>query len=49
VIALVATEGGILLSLVQPWPTSFFISSISFAAYLGARLADGRLSQPAAN
>src|SRR5207237_6814646 len=33
-IALVATEGGILLSLEQPWPTSFFISSISFAAYL---------------
>jgi zinc/manganese transport system permease protein len=43
VIALVATEGGILLSLAQPWPTSFFISSISFAAYLGARVADRRL------
>lgn len=38
VIALVATEGGILLSLQQPWPTSFFISTISFAAYLGARM-----------
>jgi zinc/manganese transport system permease protein len=38
VIALVATEGGILLSLQQPWPTSFFISAISFAAYLGARI-----------
>jgi zinc/manganese transport system permease protein len=38
VIALVATEGGILLSLAQPWPTSTFISAISFAAYLGARL-----------
>jgi zinc/manganese transport system permease protein len=38
VIALVATEGGILLSLQQPWPTSFFISAISFAAYLGARM-----------
>ena len=37
-IALIATEGGILLSLQQPWPTSFFISTISFAAYLGARL-----------
>jgi zinc/manganese transport system permease protein len=37
-IALVATEGGILLSLQQPWPTSFFISSISFAFYLGARI-----------
>jgi zinc/manganese transport system permease protein len=38
VIALVATEDGILLSLQQPWPTSFFISAISFAAYLGARM-----------
>jgi zinc/manganese transport system permease protein len=38
VIALVATEGGILLSLQQPRPTSFFISAISFAAYLGARM-----------
>ncbi len=38
VIALVATEGGILLSLAQPWPTSFFISSISFAVYVAARL-----------
>ncbi|HVM57277.1 MAG TPA: metalloregulator ArsR/SmtB family transcription factor [Gaiellaceae bacterium] len=33
-------EGGILLSLQQPWPTSFFISSISFAFYLGARMAE---------
>jgi zinc/manganese transport system permease protein len=37
-VALVATEGGILLSLQQPWPTSFFISSISFAFYLAARI-----------
>ena len=37
-IALVSTEGGILLSLEKPWPTSFFISAISFAAYVGARL-----------
>ncbi len=37
-IAVVSTEGGILLSLVQPWPTTFFISSLSFAFYLGARL-----------
>ena len=36
-IALGATEGGILLSLAQPWPTSFFISAISFAAYITAR------------
>ena len=37
-IALVSTEGGILLSLAKDWPTSFFISAISFAFYLGARL-----------
>jgi zinc/manganese transport system permease protein len=42
VIALVATEGGILLSLQQPWPTSTFISSISFAIYVLARVADRR-------
>ena len=36
-IALVSTEGGILLSLLKPWPTSFFITTISFTAYLGAR------------
>jgi zinc/manganese transport system permease protein len=43
-IALVSTEGGILLSLEKPWPTSFFITSISFAAYVGARLVDWRRS-----
>ena len=37
-IALVATEGGILLSLEKSWPTSFFISAISFSVYLFARL-----------
>jgi zinc/manganese transport system permease protein len=37
-IALVATEGGILLSLVKPYPTSFFISAISFTIYVGARV-----------
>jgi zinc/manganese transport system permease protein len=37
-IALVSTEGGILLSLVKPWPTSFFVTTISFAAYLGVRV-----------
>jgi zinc/manganese transport system permease protein len=36
-IAFVAAEGGILLSLLHPYPTSFFISSISFAAYVVAR------------
>ena len=39
-IALVSTEGGILLSLEKPWPTSFFISAISFAIYLTARVVD---------
>jgi zinc/manganese transport system permease protein len=38
VIALTATEGGILLSLAQPWPTSFFISAISFSVYVAARV-----------
>jgi zinc/manganese transport system permease protein len=37
VIAVAATEGGILLSLVKDWPPSFFISALSFAAYLAAR------------
>ena len=37
-IAVGATEGGILLSLVKDYPTSFFISSISFAVYLVARV-----------
>jgi zinc/manganese transport system permease protein len=41
-IALVSTEDGILLSLEKPWPTSFFISAISFAAYLVARIVDAR-------
>ena len=40
VIALVATEGGILLSLEKSWPTSFFISAISFAVYISARVYD---------
>ncbi len=39
-IALVSTEGGILLSLAKPWPTSFFITTISFACYVGARFYD---------
>jgi zinc/manganese transport system permease protein len=41
-IALVATEGGILLSLAQPWPTSFFISAISFGVYATARMFSSR-------
>jgi zinc/manganese transport system permease protein len=39
-IALVSTEGGILLSLAQPWPPSFFIATISFASYVAARFYD---------
>jgi zinc/manganese transport system permease protein len=39
-IALVSTEGGILLSLEKSWPTSFFISAISFLAYVAARTVD---------
>ena len=41
-ISFVATEGGILLSLEKAWPTSFFISAISFAIYLVARLRGSR-------
>jgi zinc/manganese transport system permease protein len=41
-IALVSTEGGILLSLQKSWPTSFFITTISFACYVGARLVGRR-------
>jgi zinc/manganese transport system permease protein len=39
-IALVSTEGGILLSLAKPWPTSFFIATIAFAFYVAARIHD---------
>jgi zinc/manganese transport system permease protein len=46
-IALVSTEGGILLSLAKPWPTSFFVSTISFTAYVAARFVDwSRLRRP---
>ena len=37
-IAVVSTEGGILLSLEKSWPTSFFITAISFAFYVAARV-----------
>jgi zinc/manganese transport system permease protein len=39
-IALISTEGGILLSLEKQWPTSFFITTISFAFYVAARFYD---------
>ena len=41
-IALVSTEGGILLSLEKDWPTSFFITTISFTIYVAARLRAAR-------
>jgi zinc/manganese transport system permease protein len=44
-IALVSTEGGILLSLAKPWPTSFFITTISFTAYVAARIVDWNRSR----
>ena len=37
-VSFASAEGGILLSLVKAWPTSFFISAISFAAYVVARV-----------
>ena len=49
--AVAALEGGILLSLAQPWPTSFFIATISFSIYLAARIVDwsrGRQTRPRA-
>jgi zinc/manganese transport system permease protein len=48
-IALVSTEGGILLSLAKPWPPSFFITTISFGCYVAARYYDwsrSRRSRP---
>lgn len=37
-IALVSALGGIVLALFIAWPVSFFVSAISFTAYLAARL-----------
>jgi len=42
-IALVSALGGIVLGLFIAWPVSFFVSAISFAAYLGARLVGASL------
>ena len=44
-----STEGGILLSLVQPWPTTFFISTISFAVYVAARVYGSRTTTPSSS
>ena len=41
-IATLSTEGGILLSLLKDYPPSFFISAISFAVYVVARVAGAR-------
>ena len=41
-IAVGSTEGGILLSLWKPYPTSFFIATLSFAAYMLTRVARNR-------
>jgi zinc/manganese transport system permease protein len=41
-IAIAATEGGIILSLVKPYPTSFFISTLSFTTYVVARAYSAR-------
>lgn len=55
-IALISTEGGILLSIaassISPdklWPTSFFITTISFAFYVAARLIDWSRGRNAVN
>ena len=48
-IALVSTEGGILLSLEKAWPTSFFISAISFAFYVAARIYGARTTMPSSS
>jgi zinc/manganese transport system permease protein len=49
VIALASTEGGILLSLAKPWPTTFFISTISFAVYVAARVYGARTTSPSSS
>lgn len=42
-IALACTLGGVLLSLETPYPASFYVSALSFAAYLLARVLGPRL------
>lgn len=42
-IALLASVGGILLSLATPYPVSVFVTAISFVAYVLARVAGGRV------
>jgi zinc/manganese transport system permease protein len=44
VIALACTMGGVAMSLITPYPTSFFVSALSFAVYVVSRLAGPRMA-----
>src|SRR5256885_17255463 len=44
VIAATCTMGGILISLVTPYPASFYVSALSFGSYLLARVIGPRLT-----
>jgi zinc/manganese transport system permease protein len=44
VIALACTMGGVAMSLITPYPTSFFVSALSFAVYVASRLAGPRMA-----
>jgi len=41
-IAFVCTMGGVIASLATPYPASFYVATLSFLAYLGARVAGSR-------
>jgi len=43
-IAVTVTMAGIVISLVTPYPASFYVSALSFGSYLGARLVGPRLA-----
>jgi zinc/manganese transport system permease protein len=47
-IALLCTMGGITMSLLTPYPTSFFVATFSFAVYLAARSWGGRRARSVA-
>ncbi len=44
-IALLCTMGGILMSLATPYPASFYVSALSFGAYLLSRIMGPRLAR----
>ena len=44
-IALTVTMAGIIISLLTPYPASFYVSALSFASYVGARLLGPHLMQ----